>query len=30
MSHEEFEHDELQARRTASGGPYLEFLRSDT
>lgn len=30
MTHQEFEHAELQERRAAAGRPYLEFLRSET
>ncbi len=28
MSHQEFEHGDLQRRRTEAARPYLEFLRS--
>ena len=30
MTHQEFEHAELQARRAEAERPYLEFLRSET
>lgn len=30
MSHQEFEHDDLQRMRAEGGKPYLEFLRSET
>ena len=30
MTHEEFEHGDLQQQRAEAGRPYLEFLRSET
>ena len=30
MSHQEFEHGDLQRQRTQAGPPYLEFLRSES
>jgi mannose-6-phosphate isomerase-like protein (cupin superfamily) len=30
VTHQEFEHGELQEQRAGAGRPYLEFLRSET